>query len=82
MPRHGTDVPLFACKRVVIVPIGDMKFPPLVDQTSRSELWGVRMRFMYVCYAAIGFAVARWFFKREAVQVADPVTQFRAKGLL
>jgi hypothetical protein len=42
----------------------------------------VRMRLMYVCYAAIGFAVARWIFKREAVPVADPVTRFRAKGLL
>ncbi len=40
------------------------------------------MRLMYVCYAAIGFAVARWIFKREAVRVVDPVTRFRAKGLL
>jgi len=59
-----------------------MKFPPLVDQQGRSESWGVRMRLMYVCYAAIGFAVARWIFKREAVPVVDPVTRFRAKGLL
>ena len=40
------------------------------------------MRWMHLCYAAIGFAVARWIFKREAVPVVDPVTRFRAKGLL
>ena len=37
---------------------------------------------MYFCYAAVGFAVARWIFKREAVPVVDPVTRLRAKGLL
>ncbi len=58
-----------------------MRFPPL-DPKGRSELWEVHMRLMYVCYAAIGFAVARWIFKREAVPVVDPVTRFRAKGLL
>jgi len=40
------------------------------------------MRFMYVCYAAVGFAVARWFFKREPVPVSDPVARFRASGLM
>ncbi len=40
------------------------------------------MRVMYFCYAAIGFAVARWIFRREAVPVVDPVTRFRTKGLL
>ena len=58
-----------------------MKSSPL-DQTGRSELWGVNMRLMYFCYAAVGFAVARWIFKREAVPVVDPVTRLRAKGLL
>jgi len=29
------------------------------------------MRFMHLCYAAVGFAVARWIFKRQPV--ADPV---------
>jgi len=38
------------------------------------------MRLMHVWYAALGFAVARWIFKRQPV--ADPVTRFRASGLL
>jgi hypothetical protein len=58
-----------------------MKVPPL-DQKGRSESWGVHMRLMYFCYAAIGFAVARWIFRREAVPVVDPVSRFRAKGLM
>jgi hypothetical protein len=43
---------------------------------------GLMMKFLYVCYAAVGFAVARWFFRREAVPVADPVTRLRTSGLL
>jgi hypothetical protein len=38
------------------------------------------MRIMHVCYAALGFAVARWIFKRQLV--VDPVTRYRASGLL
>jgi hypothetical protein len=38
------------------------------------------MRMMHICYAAIGFAVARWIFKRQAV--VDPVSRFRSQGLL
>jgi hypothetical protein len=44
--------------------------------------WGVSMKVMHLCYAAIGFAVARWFFKRQAIRVVDPVTLFRSQGLL
>jgi hypothetical protein len=40
------------------------------------------MRMMYLWYAAIGFAVARWIFRREAVPVVDPVRRFRSEGLL
>ena len=40
------------------------------------------MKLIYVCYAAVGFAVARWIFKREPVPLADPVTRFRTSGLL
>jgi hypothetical protein len=43
---------------------------------------GVYMRMMHLCYAAIGFAVARWIFKRQALAVADPVKRFRSQGLL
>jgi hypothetical protein len=40
------------------------------------------MRLMHFCYAALGFAVARWIFKREALPVVDPVTRYRSQGLL
>jgi hypothetical protein len=40
------------------------------------------MKLMHLCYAALGFAVARWIFKREPVPVADPVARFRSSGLL
>jgi hypothetical protein len=40
------------------------------------------MRFMHVCYAALGFAVARWIFKRQAIPVMDPVARLRSSGLL
>jgi len=36
---------------------------------------------VHLCYAAIGFAVARWLFRRQDV-VVDPVTRFRSQGLL
>jgi hypothetical protein len=38
------------------------------------------MRTMHLFYAALGFAVARWIFKRQAA--VDPVTRFRSQGLL
>jgi hypothetical protein len=40
------------------------------------------MKLLHFCYAALGYAVARWIFKRQAVPVADPVTRFRSSGLL
>jgi hypothetical protein len=40
------------------------------------------MRFVYVCYAAMGFAVARWLFKREPLPVKDPIANLRTSGLL
>jgi hypothetical protein len=41
---------------------------------------GVRMKLMHICYAALGFAVARWVFKRQPV--VDPVSRLRCSGLL
>jgi hypothetical protein len=35
------------------------------------------MKIVHLCYAALGFAVARWIFKREPMPLADPVTRFR-----
>jgi hypothetical protein len=40
------------------------------------------MRMMHFCYAAIGFAVARWVFRRQPVPTADPVARFRSSGLM
>lgn len=38
------------------------------------------MRFLNLCYAAVGFALARWVFRREPVR--DPVARFRSSGLM
>jgi hypothetical protein len=40
------------------------------------------MKLMNICYAALGFAVARWIFKRQPRPLADPVAKFRTSGLL
>jgi len=40
------------------------------------------LKIMHLCYAALGFAVARWIFRRDAVPVLDPVARFRSSGLL
>ena len=40
------------------------------------------MRFLNLCYAAVGFALARWVFRREPVPVSDPVARFRSAGLM
>ena len=55
--------------------------PPLMGEVSDPDR-EVFMRLMHICYAAIGFAVARWIFKREALPVVDPVTRYRSQGLL
>ena len=63
-----------------IVPIVRMKFSP--EGQKIGPEWVVSMKVIHLCYAAIGFAVARWLFKRQAVAIADPVTRFRSQGLL
>jgi hypothetical protein len=40
------------------------------------------MKLAHLWYAALGIAVARWIFKRQPVRLADPVSRFRASGLL
>jgi hypothetical protein len=40
------------------------------------------MKLMHLCYAAIGFAIARWVFNRQAIKVMDPVARYRISGLL
>ena len=74
--------------------IGSLTFRLLQDKLSlvvrcslpcgeESELLrGGAMKFIHVCYAALGFAVARWLFRREPVAMADPVARLRVSGLL
>jgi hypothetical protein len=65
---------------VAIVPIeSEVGFLPCDPRTDPD--CGVFMRMMHLCYAAIGFAVARWIFKRQGMAV-DPVKRFRSQGLL
>ena len=40
------------------------------------------MKIWHLCYAALGIAVARWVFKREAVPLNDPIQRLRSSGLL
>jgi hypothetical protein len=40
------------------------------------------VKLIHICYAAMGFAIARWIFNRQALPVSDPVSRFRASGLL
>jgi len=47
-----------------------------------SENLGEAMKLVYVCYAALGYAVARWIFQRQPIPITDPVTRFRSSGLL
>ena len=54
--------------------------PPL--KVAADPDWRMCMRFMHLCYAALGFAVARLIFRRQPVSVTDPVTQLRSSGLL
>jgi len=51
-------------------------------QASQRGFGGGDMKIVYVCYAAVGFAVARWLFKREPLPVQDPVSRLRTSGLL
>ena len=38
------------------------------------------MKIMQMCWATLGFLVARWIFRRETV--VDPVARLRSTGLL
>jgi len=40
------------------------------------------MKLIHFCYAALGFAVARWVFGREPVPVAATIARLRSSGLL
>ena len=40
------------------------------------------MKIWHLAYAALGIAVARWVFKRQPLQVTDPIARLRISGLL
>ena len=40
------------------------------------------MKLVHLCYAMLGYAVARWIFRREPMPVTDPVARLRSSGLL
>lgn len=64
--------------RVEIATVRPLRLLPWVGR--RLSQQGVGMRLMHVCYAALGFAVARWIFHRKPVM--DPVARFRVSGLM
>jgi len=39
------------------------------------------MKIWHLAYAVLGIAVARWVYKRQPMQVSDPVSRLRASGL-
>jgi hypothetical protein len=64
--------------RVDIANVWPLQLLPWVREPLLEQ--GVGMRLMHVCYAALGFAVARWIFHRKPV--VDPVVRFRVSGLM
>lgn len=57
--------------------------PPKGERASKKGFFGeTLMKIVYVCYAALGYAVARWIFQRQPLPIVDPVTRFRSSGLL
>jgi hypothetical protein len=40
------------------------------------------MKLWHLAYAAFGIAVARWVFRRHPMTITDPITRYRASGLL
>jgi hypothetical protein len=54
----------------------------VIFDSMESPKGGWAMKFVHLCYAALGVAVARWIFKRQPVRLPDPVTRLRTSGLL
>ena len=42
----------------------------------------MNVKWMHLCYVALGFAFAHWIFRRQLTPVVDPVARFRSSGLL
>lgn len=74
MARLGLVQPAFHCY------FADSDAESSPEVIAETDSLGVTMRFMHLCYAALGFAVARWVFRRQPV--VDPVSRLRSSGLL
>src|SRR5207237_4366087 len=61
---------------------GDVEYgddsPPASKSNNLVRGWA--MRLLHLCYAALGFAIARWVFNRHVVAIADPVARFRSRS--
>ena len=83
MPWHGTFGSLtfrvFGDKLTAVI---RFRLPSVAGKRIAVIRGVAHMKVLHVCFAALGFAVARWFFKREPLVVADPVARFRTSGLL
>jgi hypothetical protein len=79
---HGTCGSLtYWCLVDILTPYGAAyRTPPKAKE--HLTVWGEFMKIVYVCYAALGYAVARWIFQRQVIPIVDPVTRFRSSGLL
>jgi hypothetical protein len=83
--RHGTFGSLtFRVIGDKLATVSSISAPLFLWLGNESRYQGVEhMKVIHVCFAALGFAVARWFFKREPLAVtSDPVARFRTSGLL
>jgi hypothetical protein len=78
---HGTSGSLTYWCLLDSLP-GMVQLIPFPQGESASNILGGAMKIVYVCYAALGYAVARWIFQRQPMPVTDPVTRLRSSGLL
>jgi len=78
---HGTSGSLtYWCLLDIFAWHGAAYRTPPGERASKSL--GEAMKIVYVCYAALGYAVARWIFQRQPLPIVDPVTRLRSSGLL
>jgi hypothetical protein len=75
----------YRCRVDIFTPYGAAYRTRLINSPRAKEhlrILGEAMKLVYVCYAALGYAVARWIFQRQPIPITDPVTRFRSSGLL
>jgi hypothetical protein len=80
---HGTSGSLtYRCLVDIFTSYGAAYRIPHQKAKEHLTVLGRLMKIVYVCYAALGYAVARWIFQRQPLPIVDPVTRFRSSGLL